>query len=167
MPETPPRQATRARLERAARDAARQRRALLHAMAGFGDEFDLAAWRQAFTAEEPEQDARVATVLFPFSTLVNDLNELLALGAELAGSKRRRELVPMPDLYGRLVDAGALARAHAAELERINRVRNRVTHAYARASADETHAAILALLEALPRVLARHNRWLGERGVEL
>lgn len=147
-------------------DIPRQRSALLYAMGAFGEDFDLDPWRESFDSGDPALAAQVSAVNFPFVTLHNDVNALVRLGLELAEPRPIRE-DSAPAAYRAFSKAGAIAPERVKRLGRINRVRNRLTHVYARARAEDVHAAAVLLLAELPGFLRDYARWLKRHGISL
>lgn len=152
-----------------AADAAEQYADLIDAMAQFGRDFALDAWRSAYDGAMPPERRAAKVTLFCFATLVNDVNELLVRVDRIAsGAGAGRAASPMPVVYERLVAVRALTARLRGDLMVINRARNRVAHAYGRLSADDAHDVIRLYVDRVHGDLWRRlQRWLQDRGHRL
>jgi hypothetical protein len=144
-----------------------QRRALRKAMRGFGHEFDVKAWSDAFVSPEPDDINRVFAVTGGYLALINNTVEAVRAGAKLAGIK---PTVGMPGAAG-LIDAirldGGLSDRQAETFIELYRTRNRLQHSSPDIEADEVHRQVRLLLRHLPRFVESYIAWLQKRGIEL
>jgi uncharacterized protein YutE (UPF0331/DUF86 family) len=146
-------------------DLRRHHRALLYAMGGFGEDFDLDAFAAASASADPEELARVYAVERPFELVDNYVVELAVAGLEAAGT-----LEPGEDPGGgiaalrRLRDAGVVSQQRCDRLERVHRVRTEIQHEYPDVRSRSVHEAAYLLASELPGFLRDYARWLRELG---
>ena len=120
-------------------DVRRHLVALRVAMAEFGEDFDLDAFRAAYDTEEPVSLNRVKAVERGVDQLYNYIAELTSFGLELAEVRRRGdELNARRDLAA-LRRIGVLGPERARRLERLRELRRLLVHEYATASAEQVH----------------------------
>lgn len=122
-------------------DVRRHLIALRTAMAGFGEDFDLDAFRAAYNSEDPVVLNQVKAVERGVDQLYNYIAELSAFGLELAEIRTRGEdLNARRDLHN-LARIGVLGRERARRLERLRELRRLLVHEYATATAEQVHEA--------------------------
>lgn len=135
------------------------RRALVAAMAEFGDDFDRAPFAAAFDSEDAAEINRVQAVLGNFVTIVNALATIahnayadavrLGIAVETEGGR-----------YERLEQLGAVSTSRRAALQGLTNMRNRLQHVYPDIRAEEVRAAVRLLLDQLPAIAADLERLL-------
>jgi uncharacterized protein YutE (UPF0331/DUF86 family) len=142
-------------------DVRRHLIALRVAMAEFGEDFDLEAFRTAYDTDEPARLNQVKAVERGVDQLYNYIAELTAFGLELAEVRRRdddlnarRDLAALPRL-------GVLGPERARRLERLRELRRLLVHEYASASADQVHEAALIVSDEFAPFYDAYRRWIG------
>lgn len=132
-------------------DVRRHLIALRTAMAAFGEDFDLDAFRAAYDSEDPTVLNQVKAVERGVDQLYNYIAELAAFGLELAEVRARRdELNARRDLRS-LESIGVIGPQRAQRLERLRELRRLLVHEYATATAEQVHeAARLVAAEFVP-----------------
>lgn len=150
-------------------DAAEQYADLVDCLAEFGHSFDLQAWAAAMESEDSVDRRNVKATLFCFTTLFNDVNEIMRRAHEIAGRwKRGRPFPEMRQVYADLARERLLARRRADRMVELNSVRNKLTHVYARVAPATAHAAIDEYLNRHHADLLRAaHTWLRKRGYRL
>ena len=122
-------------------DVRRHLAALRAAMAEFGEDFDLDAFRAAYGTDEPARLNQVKAVERGVDQLYNYIADLASFGLELAEVRARDdELNARRDLAA-LRRLGVLGPQRARRLERLRELRRLLVHEYANASAEQVHAA--------------------------
>ncbi len=146
-------------------DVRRHLVALRTAMAEFGEDFDLDAFRTAYASEDPVALNQVKAIERGVDQLYNYIAELAAFGLELAEVRARdADLNARRDLQA-LHRIGVLGPQRAQRLERLRELRRLLVHEYATATAtaEQVHeAARLVANEFLPFYDA-YRAWI-ERG---
>src|SRR5919108_2047639 len=120
-------------------DVRRHLIALRTAMAEFGEDFDLEAFRAAHASDDPMALNRVKAVERGVDQLDNYVVELAAFGLELAEVRPRdAELNARRDIES-LRRIGVIGPERARRLERLLGLRRLLVHEYAAATADQVH----------------------------
>src|SRR5215212_1707004 len=133
--------ALKAKIRDRVTDVRRHLVALRTAMAEFGEDFDLAAFRTAYASEDPVALNRVKAVERGVDQLYNYVVELAAFGLELAEIRPRdADLNARRDLQS-LRRIGVIGSERAQRLERLRELRRLLVHEYATATADQVHEA--------------------------
>ena len=132
-------------------DVRRHLIALRTAMAEFGEDFDLDAFRAAYDSDDPVALNQVKAVERGVDQLYNYIAELTAFGLELAEVRTRDDdLNARRDLQS-LVRIGVLRPGQGRRLERLRELRRLLVHEYAAATAEQVHeAARLVAAEFVP-----------------
>ena len=132
-------------------DVRRHLVALRTAMAEFGEDFDLEAFRVAYASEDPITLNQVKAVERGVDQLSNYIAELAAFGLELAQVRARdADLNARRDLQD-LLRIGVLGAERARRLERLRELRRLIVHEYATAAAEQVHeAAVIVAAEFVP-----------------
>src|SRR5215210_254165 len=153
--------ALKAKIRDRVADVRRHLIALRTAMAEFGDDFDLDAFRTAYDSEDPVALNQVKAVERGVDQLFNYIAELTAFGLELAEVRARRgELNARRDLQA-LERLGVLGPGRARRLDRLRELRRLLVHEYATATAEQVHeAARLVAAEFIPFYDA-YRAWIG------
>jgi len=153
--------ALKAKIRDRVADVRRHLIALRTAMAEFGDDFDLDAFRTAYDSEDPVALNQVKAVERGVDQLYNYIAELTAFGLELAEVRARRdELNARRDLQA-LERLGVLGPGRARRLDRLRELRRLLVHEYATATAEQVHeAARLVAAEFIPFYDA-YRAWIG------
>ena len=132
-------------------DVRRHLIALRTAMAEFGEDFDLDAFRVAYASEDPVLLNQVKAVERGVDQLYNYIAELAAFGLELAEVRPRdADLNARRDLHD-LLRIGVIGTGRARRLERARELRRLLVHEYATATAEQVHeAAVIIAAEFVP-----------------
>ena len=136
-------------------DVRRHLVALRVAMAEFGDDFELDAFRAAYGTDDPARLNQVKAVERGVDQLCNYIAELTAFGLELAEVRRRgdelnarRDLAALPRL-------GVLGPERARRLERLRELCRLC------ASADQVHEAALIVSDEFAPFYDAYRVWIG------
>lgn len=141
-------------------DVRRHLVALRVAMAEFGEDFDLDAFRAAYDTEEPVSLNRVKAVERGVDQLYNYIAELTTFGLELAEVRRRSdELNARRDLAA-LRRIGVLGPERARRLERLRELRRLLVHEYATASAEQVHEAARIVADEFAPFYDAYRGWI-------
>jgi hypothetical protein len=133
--------ALKAKIRDRVADVRRHLVALRTAMAEFGEDFDLEAFRTAYASEDPVVLNRVKAVERGADQLYNYVVELTAFGLELAEVRARdADLNARRDLQS-LRRIGVIGPKRAQRLEHLRELRRLLVHEYATAPADQVHEA--------------------------
>jgi hypothetical protein len=133
--------ALKAKIRDRVSDVRRHLVALRTAMAEFGEDFDLDAFRSAYASEDPVALNQVKAVERGVDQLYNYIAELTAFGLELAELRSRGdELNARRDLQA-LARIGVVGPERARRLERLRELRRLLVHEYATATAEQVHEA--------------------------
>lgn len=133
--------ALKAKIRDRVADVRRHLIALRTAMAEFGENFDLDAFRTAYASEDPVALNQVKAVERGVDQLYNYIAELTAFGLELAEVRARDdELNARRDLRA-LERIGVIGPQRAQRLERLRELRRLLVHEYATATAEQVHEA--------------------------
>lgn len=143
--------ALKAKIRERVADVRRHLVALRTAMAEFGEDFDLSAFRVAYASDDPVPLNHVKAVERGVDQLYNYIAELSAFGLELAEVRTRdADLNARRDLQA-LLRIGVLGPQRAQRLERLRELRRLLVHEYATATAEQVHeAARLVAAEFVP-----------------
>lgn len=141
-------------------DVRRHLIALRSAMAEFGDDFDLDAFRHAHASEDPLLLNRVKAVERGADQLYNYIAELAAFGLELAEVRHRGdELNARRDLQA-LNRIGVLGSERAQRLERLCELRRLLVHEYATATAEQVHEAARVVAGEFAPFYDAYRKWI-------
>lgn len=134
--------------------------ALRTAMADFGEDFELEAFRAAHASEDPVALNRAKAVERGVDQLYNYIVELTAFGLELAEVRRRDdELNARRDLAA-LARIGVLSRERAQRLERLRELRRLLVHEYATATAEQVHEAARIVADEFLPFYDAYRSWI-------
>lgn len=159
-----PRKLPKAILVRLA-DLRRHLDALRHAMAGFGNDFDLEFFAAASASDDPDELVRAYAVERPFELLDNYVIELAVAGLVEARIYQPGSAPSSGIAVLRAVrDVGVISAERCTRLERIHRVRTDVQHAYPDVRAHAVHEAAHLLVVELPGFVRDYQGWLRKLG---
>ncbi|MGH2961034.1 MAG: hypothetical protein ACRDL3_02400 [Solirubrobacterales bacterium] len=168
MADPEPRKADRKRwardIVRHLEDFPRQYAALETAMATFGEDFDLPAFKRAFnTTEDLEAYNRVQAVERAVGRIQNFVAELSIAGARLA----QLPLPPMGDdgsqarqAFEALRDAGVVDGRLCRRLTRAQKARTMIEHSHVQTPARDVHRATELVHHAAREFIARYRAWI-------
>jgi uncharacterized protein YutE (UPF0331/DUF86 family) len=140
----------------------REYRALEHAMAAFGESFDLAAFKQAFGSDDLDAYNRAQAVERGLGRVQNFMTDLAEAGTLLAelpipegehGSRAQRA-------FAVLRAAGVIDGELCAQLVEGQRARSRIEHVYLDVTAAEVHRAVLLVHGTAQRFVPRFRDWI-------
>jgi uncharacterized protein YutE (UPF0331/DUF86 family) len=132
-------QALKAKIRDRVTDVRRHLLALRAAMSEFGEDFDLDAFRSAYSSDDPVELNRVKAVERGVDQLYNYIAELAAFGLELAELRGRRDETNARRDLDALHKAGVISGELARRLQRLRELRRMLVHEYTTATADEVH----------------------------
>jgi hypothetical protein len=152
----------------AVKELTTQVRDLQEAMKLFGTDFAREDFVRAFDRrrEDAKEAARVNQLNWPLSTLVNQLNTVLANGAVLDGLRRLDQPEKAPEVYEALRGADIIDRDRVTQLTRLNRTRNSLTHRYGLlAEGGDVYDATLLAVTVVKSFGDDFGGWLRKTGV--
>jgi uncharacterized protein YutE (UPF0331/DUF86 family) len=141
-------------------DVRRHLLALRTAMAEFGEDFDLDAFRAAHASEDPAQLNRVKAVERGVDQLYNYIAELAAFGLELAELRGRRDETNARRDLDTLRRAGVLSGELTRRLQRLRELRRLLVHEYATATAEQVHESALIVAGSFPAFYEAYREWI-------
>ena len=152
--------ALKAKIRDRVTDVRRHLVALRMAMAEFGEDFDLEAFRTAYASEDPVVLNRVKAVERGADQLYNYVIELTAFGLELAEVRpRNADLNARRDLQS-LRRIGVIGSERAQRLERLRELRRLLVHEYATATADQVHEAARIIAAEFAPFYDAYRAWI-------
>lgn len=152
--------ALKAKIRDRVSDVRRHLLALRAAMAEFGEEFELDAFREAYASEDPVELNRVKSVERGVDQLYNYIAELAAFGLELAELRvRRAETNARRDLDA-MRQAGVLSGELTRRLQRLRELRRMLVHEYATASAEEVHESAKLVADNFAAFYNAYREWI-------
>jgi len=169
MATAPPRKSDLARWQREIvdhlADFPRQYAALETAMAAFGENFELVAFKRAYETTTEMEDynkaqaierslARVQNYVADLSIVGIKLAQLKPAGASHEGGAQRA--------FTTLADAGVISRALCARLKRAQKARTMIEHSYVTVPAGSVHGAAELIHEAGREFLGPYRDWIEE-----
>lgn len=168
MPDQPQRKADRKRLERDIlrhlEDFPRQYRALEAAMASFGEDFDLQAFKEAFNSQEDmEAYNRAQALERAVGRVQNYVAELAIAGARLAPlplPPMRGDGSPAQQAFEALREEGVIDGELCRRLTRAQRARSIIEHSYVQTPAGDVHRAAELVHEAARAFVAVYAAWI-------
>lgn len=149
----------------AAVDLHMQEGELERAIGRFPEGFALDDWMAAHASESPEERPKVSQVMWPFVTIVNDLNTIVMNGTVVTGLMSRARLKHgVPDHYRALESAGVVTEAEREDLEKLNSVRVGATHWYGRTTPEQLHEGIELLRKTVlaPPMRDKLETWIAD-----
>lgn len=144
-------------------DFPRQYAALETAMSAFGEDFDLASFKQAYETET-EMDAynRVQAVERALSRVQNYVAELSIVGAKLAGldlSEADHESVSLRAFAG-LRNTEVIGPALCRHLVRAQKARTMIEHSYVQVPAGNAHRAAELVRQSARDFIGPYRAWI-------
>lgn len=144
----------------------RQYAALEHAMAAFGDDFDLRAFKRAFeTTDDMEAYNRVQALERAVGRVQNFVADLAVGGARLAelpAPATAEDRSPAHLAFQALRDAGVIDGSLCRRLIRAQRARSTIEHAYLETRAGDVHRATELVHEAALAFIAKFRPWIAD-----
>lgn len=147
-------------------DFPRQYAALEHAMAAFGEDFDLKAFKDAYnTSDDLDAYNSVQAVERATGRVQNYVAELAEAGSKLAGLKRPpmgEKGSPAQQAFEALRDAGVINPRLCRQLSRAQRARSMIEHSYVRTPAGDVHRAAALVHTSAWDFMERYREWIPE-----
>jgi uncharacterized protein YutE (UPF0331/DUF86 family) len=141
-------------------DVRRHLVALRTAMADFGEDFELDAFRSAYASAEPSLLNRVKAVERGVDQLYNYIAELARYGLELAELRTPgQETNARRDLEA-LAEHRVLSAELVKRLQRLRELRRLLVHEYAGATAEEVHESARIVSDAFPLFYNAYVEWI-------
>jgi uncharacterized protein YutE (UPF0331/DUF86 family) len=144
-------------------DFPRQYAALETAMAGFGEDFDLAQFKAAFNATEPEEMEdynQVQAVERAIGRLQNYVADLAVAGVRLAGLQLESEGSEPLRAFKALRSAKMIDGELCRRLIRAQQARVMIEHTYVDTAAGDVHRATQLIREAARDFIGRYRDWI-------
>jgi uncharacterized protein YutE (UPF0331/DUF86 family) len=141
-------------------DVRRHLIALRTAMADFGEDFELEAFRSAHASADPQALNRAKAVERGVDQLYNYIADLASCGLELAELRSRgQETNAHRDLQA-LADNRVLSAELVKRLQRLRELRRLLVHEYATATAEEIHESARIVSDAFPLFYNAYVEWI-------
>jgi hypothetical protein len=144
-------------------DLPRQYAALEHAMASFGEDFDLQQFKAAYnTAEDMDAYNRVQAVERALGRVQNYVGELAEAGAKLAAlprpanSHRSSTEIAFEAMRDAKVISGSLCR----RLVQAQTARTRIEHSYVQTPAGDVHRAAILVRDTARDFIGPYRDWI-------
>jgi uncharacterized protein YutE (UPF0331/DUF86 family) len=143
-------------------DFPRQYAALEHAMAAFGGDFDLRAFKQAFHNDDLDAYNRVQAVERALGRVQNFVGDLARAGVKLAQlqSARDANASPSAKAFAALRDAKVIDGRLCARLIRAQEARSMIEHSYIQTSAGKVHQSAKLVRQSARDFIARYRGWI-------
>lgn len=141
-------------------DVRRHLLALRTAMAEFGEDFEMDAFRAAFISNDPVVLNRVKSVERGVDQLYNYIAELAAFGLELAELRGRRDETNARRDLDALRDAGVISGELTRRLQRLRELRRMLVHDYATATSEQVHESALIVTDSFPAFYDAYRAWI-------
>ncbi len=152
--------ALKAKIRDRVSDVRRHLLALRTAMAEFGEDFDMDAFRAAFISDDPVVLNRVKSVERGVDQLYNYIAELAAFGLELAELRGRRDETNARRDLDALRDAGVISGELTRRLQRLRELRRMLVHEYATATSEQVHESALIVTDSFPAFYDSYREWI-------
>jgi uncharacterized protein YutE (UPF0331/DUF86 family) len=152
--------ALKAKIRDRVSDVRRHLLALRTAMAEFGEDFDMDAFRAAFISDDPVVLNRVKSVERGVDQLYNYIAELAAFGLELAELRGRRDETNARRDLDALRDAGVISGELTRRLQRLRELRRMLVHEYATATSEQVHESALIVTDRFPAFYDSYREWI-------
>lgn len=141
-------------------DVRRHLLALRTAMAEFGEDFDLHAFRTAYASEDPIELNRVKAVERGVDQLYNYIAQLAAFGLELAELRARRDETNARGDLDAMRHARVLSGELTRRLQGLRELRRMLAHEYATATAEHVHRSALIVAADFPAFYEAYRAWI-------
>jgi len=152
--------ALKAKIRDRVSDVRRHLLALRTAMAEFGEDFEVDAFRGAFVSDDPVVLNRVKSVERGVDQLYNYIAELAAFGLELAKLRGRRDETNARRDLDALRDAGVISDELTRRLQRLRELRRMLVHEYATATVEQVHESALIVTDSFPAFYDAYRAWI-------
>lgn len=152
--------ALKAKIRDRVNDVRRHLLALRTAMAEFGEDFEMDAFRAAVISDDPVVLNRVKSVERGIDQLYNYIAELAAFGLELAELRGRRDETNARRDLDALRDAGVISGELTRRLQRLRELRRMLVHEYATATAEQIRESALIVTDSFPAFYDAYRAWI-------
>ncbi len=144
-------------------DLPRQYAALEHAMASFGEDFDLQQFKAAYnTAEDMDAYNRVQAVERALGRVQNYVGELAEAGVKLAGLPRPEDTHRSSTqiAFEAMRDAKIISASLCGRLVRAQNARTRIEHSYVQTPAGDVHRAAILVRDTARDFIGSYRDWI-------
>ncbi len=144
-------------------DLPRQYAALEHAMASFGEDFDLQQFKAAYnTTEDMDAYNRVQSVERALGRVQNYVGELAEAGVKLAGLPRPADTHRSPTeiAFGAMRDAKVISASLCRRLVQAQNARTRIEHSYVQTPAGDVHRAAVLVRDTARDFIGSYRDWI-------
>jgi hypothetical protein len=144
-------------------DLPRQYAALEHAMASFGENFDLRQFKEAYnTTEDMDAYNRVQAVERALGRVQNYVGELAEAGVKLAMLPRPADSHQLSTeiAFEALRDAKIISAALCRRLVQAQNARTRIEHSYVQTPAGDVHRAAILVRDTARDFIGSYRDWI-------
>lgn len=144
-------------------DLPHQYAALEHAMASFGEDFDLQQFKAAYnTAEDMDAYNRVQAVERGLGRVQNYVGELAEAGVKLAGLPRPADTHRSPTeiAFEAMRDVKVISTSLCRRLVQAQNARTRIEHSYVRTPAGDTHRVAILVRDTARDFIGSYRDWI-------
>ena len=144
-------------------DLPRQYAALEHAMANFGENFDVQQFKAAYnTSEDMDAYNRVQAVERALGRVQNYVCELAEAGVKLAALPRAADShgSSAQQAFEALRDAKIINRSLCRKLVQAQLARTRIEHSYVQTPAGDVHRAAILVRDTARRFIGSYRDWI-------
>jgi hypothetical protein len=144
-------------------DLPRQYAALEHAMASFGESFDLQLFKAAYnTADDMDAYNRVQAVERALGRVQNYVGELAEAGVKLAALPRAAEShgSAAQVAFEAMRDAAIISARLCGRLVQAQNARTRIEHTYVQTPAGDVHRAAILVRDAARDFIGSYRDWI-------
>jgi hypothetical protein len=144
-------------------DLPRQYAALEHAMASFGENFDVQQFKAAYdTSEDMDAYNRVQAVERALGRVQNYVGELAEAGVKLAALPRSAEThrSSMETAFEALRDAKIISASLCRRLVQAQNARTRIEHSYVQTPAGDVHRAAILVRDTARDFIGSYRDWI-------
>jgi hypothetical protein len=145
-------------------DLPRQYAALEHAMASFGENFDLRQFKEAYnTSEDMDAYNRVQAVERALARVQNYVGELAEAGVKLAALPRPADTHGSATqvAFEAMRDAKITTSSLCRRLVQAQNARTRIEHSYVQTPAGDVHRAAILVRDAARDFMGSYRDWIG------
>jgi hypothetical protein len=144
-------------------DLPRQYAALEHAMASFGEDFDLQQFKAAYnTAEDMDAYNRVQAVERALGRVQNYVDELAEASVKLAGLPRPADTHRSPTeiAFEAMRDAKVISTSLCRRLVQAQNARTRIEHSYVQTPAGDARRAAILVRDTARDFIGSYRDWI-------
>jgi hypothetical protein len=144
-------------------DLPRQYAALEHAMAAFGEDFDIEQFKEAYsTAEDLDAYNRVQAVERALGRVQNYATELAEAGVKLVALPRptHSHASPAQQAFEAMRDVKVISTGLCRRLVQAQNARTRIEHSYVHTPASDVHRAAILVRDAARDFISSYRGWI-------